>query len=266
MEACGPIIGDAMNLILLRPDEIGRDGTVVLDNERATHVRTVLRASPGQTLRVGLIDGPAGTATVRNMNDATVVLERLALGAQPPPRPAVDLLLAVPRPKVLRRIWAQIAAIGVGRVMLTNAARVERNYFDTHWLAPDTYVPLLVEGLQQARDTRLPVVTVHRQFRPLVEDVLAMQNDDALRLVAEPGEAVPVDTAVRARQSRRVLLAVGPEGGWNAYELDLLVRHAFVRVAMGPRPLRTDTACIAALALCHAALAEGAGERAARDA
>jgi 16S rRNA (uracil1498-N3)-methyltransferase len=63
-----------------------------------------------------------------------------------------------------------------------------------------------------------------------------------------------------------VLLAVGPEGGWNAYELDLLARHGFVAAGMGPRPLRTDTACIAALTLCHAALAEGAGKPAARDA
>jgi len=80
---------------------------------------------------------------------------RCELEAEIPPRPRVDLLLAVPRPKVMRRLWAQIAALGVGQIVLTNAEKVERNYFDTHILTPETYRPLLIEGLQQARDTRL---------------------------------------------------------------------------------------------------------------
>src|SRR5688500_19330680 len=95
-----------------------------------------------------------------------------AFEAAPAPRPPVDLLLALPRPKVMRRLWAQLAALGVGRILLTNAARVERNYFDTHVLTSDCYRPLLVEGLQQARDTRLPVVSIHRQLKILVEDHL----------------------------------------------------------------------------------------------
>ena len=104
-----------------------------------------------------------------------------------PAPPAVDLLLALPRPKVLRRLWAQFAALGVGRIVLTNAARVERHYFDTHVLEESTYRPLLIEGLQQAGDTRLPRVSIHRQFRILIEDELDGLSNDGARLVAHPG-------------------------------------------------------------------------------
>jgi RsmE family RNA methyltransferase len=48
-----------------------------------------------------------------------------------------------------------------------------------------------------------------------------------------------------------VLLAVGPEGGWNEFELGLLQTHRFQPVAMGERTLRSDTAVIAMLALVH---------------
>ena len=72
----------------------------------------------------------------------------------------------------MRRLWAQIAALGVGQIILTNAEKVERHYFDTHILTPETYRPLLIEGLQQARDTRLPAVSIHRKFRILIEDEL----------------------------------------------------------------------------------------------
>jgi RsmE family RNA methyltransferase len=171
-----------------------------------------------------------------------------------PERPAIDLVLAVPRPKVLRRLWAQLAALGVGRIMLTTAARVERNYFDTQWLSPATYEPLLIEGLQQARDTAVPVVSIHRQFRPLVEDSLPQWTPDVARIVLHPGPAASIGGLVAAARPVRVLLAVGPEGGWTDFEIALLARCGFRLAAMGARTLRTDTACLAALAIVHDAL------------
>jgi RsmE family RNA methyltransferase len=235
-----------VNLLIVERGELAAD-EVTLRDARATHVRDVLKAVPGQCLRVGLLDGPLGTATVLESGAAAVTL-RCAFAAEAPPRPRVDLLLALPRPKVMRRLWAQLAAMGVGRIILTNAARVERHYFDTHVLTPDCYRPLLIEGLQQARDTRLPEVSIHRQFRVLVEDQLDGLTDAATRIVADPRASQPVPAAAGAAAGR-VLLAVGPEGGWNDFELRLLEARGFQAAAMGARRLRVDTACIALLAI-----------------
>ena len=95
----------------------------------------------------------------------------------------------------MRRLWAQIAALGVGRIILTNAERVERNYFDTHLLAAEQYRPLLIEGLQQARDTRLPLVSVHRQFKILVEDDLDGLFAERGAPRGRPGAATPLGAA-----------------------------------------------------------------------
>jgi RsmE family RNA methyltransferase len=153
----------------------------------------------------------------------------------------------------MRRLWAQLAALGVGRVLLTNAERVERHYFDTHMLAPAHYRPLLLEGLQQARDTRVPVVSVHKQLKVLVEDDLDRLCPDTTRVIADPGAGSTLEaTLAAADRSRRTLLAVGPEGGWNDFERGLFARHGFQAVSMGPRTLRTDTACVALLARVHA--------------
>ncbi len=239
-----------MNLILCEADEVGADGVARLTGARAAHVHQVLRAKPGDTVRLGVVDGPKGRGEILTMDDDAVVL-RCALNGEPPPVPAVDLLLALPRPKVLRRLWAQLAALGVGRIRLTNAERVERNYFDTHLLDEAIYRPLLIEGLQQAADTRLPRVSIHRQFRPLVEDELGPPAGDERRLVAQPGRGSSLRTLASDADHGRVLLAVGPEGGWNAFELDLLTGRGFEAVSLGPRILRTDTACIALLALLN---------------
>jgi 16S rRNA (uracil1498-N3)-methyltransferase len=235
-----------MNLILLDERDRADAPFVTLADRRATHLLGVMHVTPGQTVRLGLLDGPLGTGTVESVGDGRVTM-RCVFEPEAPPRPPVDLILALPRPKVMRRLWAQLAALGVGRIVLTGAHRVRRDYFDTHVLTEPCYRPLLIEGLQQARDTRLPLVSIHRHFRSVIERL-----DDlfpsGVRLAAEPGGITSIADAL-AGSSERVLLAIGPEGGWSDAELELLAAHTFVRVSLGPRTLRVDTACIALLAM-----------------
>lgn len=238
-----------MNLVLLEPHEFREDGTAILSDRRARHLLTVLGVAAGSTIRMGVLDGPIGVGLVHAVDGDRVTI-RWAEEEAIPECPRVDLLLALPRPKVLRRLWPHLSALGVGRVMLTNAARVERDYFDSHYVRPGGFRPLLIEGLEQARDTRLPVVTVHKQFRKLIESELDGLTDAGVRLVAHPGAKRTVWDSL-ATPGGRVLLAVGPEAGWNAFELDLLESHGFRRISLGPRTLATTTACVALLALVH---------------
>jgi RsmE family RNA methyltransferase len=235
-----------MNLILLEPDEIQADGTVTLLGIRARHVREVLKAQSGEEIRVGVVDGPLGKATV--IEAGKEIRLRCAFSNEIPPRPRVDLLLAMPRPKVMNRLWPVLAALGVGRILISNAWKTERNYFDTHVLEPEHIRACLLEGLQQARDTRLPQVSVHRQFKKLIEDELDGFGPYAARFVAHPGEGSSLFAKLAEMPSSgRVMLAVGPEGGWTPFELDRMAARGFSPVSWGPRTLRTDTACIALL-------------------
>ena len=242
-----------MNLILLEPEEVAADGIAILSGKRARHVREVLQAAEGEEIRVGVVDGAMGTATI--LEDAKQLRLQCALAGGVPPVPRVDLLLAMPRPKVMNRLWPVLAALGVGRILVSNAWKTERNYVDTHVLEPEHIREGLIEGLQQARDTRLPQVGVYKQFKKLVEDKLDGFGPYAARLVAHPGpEAFPLEKLAVLPAPGRVLLAVGPEGGWTPFELELLAAHGFELVAWGPRALRTDTACAVLLGLVHAGL------------
>jgi 16S rRNA (uracil1498-N3)-methyltransferase len=240
-----------VNLVLVDEGDLEGSNRVTLCDARAEHLLKVLKVVPGQPVRIGRLDGPLGVGTVEIADGGRVTLQ-CVFQADPPPQPRVDLLLAVPRPKVMRRLWAQLAALGVGQIILTNAERVERQYFDTHVLTEHSYRPLLVEGLQQAGDTRLPSVTIHRQFKVLIEDHLDKLFSDGVRLVADRRATMPVVSAIGEERRGRILVAVGPEGGWNAFELALLEARGFHPVALGPRTLRVDTACTAILAIVHA--------------
>ncbi len=244
-----------MNLVLLNDGDFLDSNQASLSDGRAAHLLKVLKVTPGQPVRVGLLDGSLGVGTVESLDEGRITL-RCEFETDIPARPRVDLLLALPRPKVMRRLWAQLAALGVGQIILSNAERVERQYFDTHVVAESCYRPLLIEGLQQAGDTRLPSVSIYRQFKVLVEDHLDTLFGNGLRLVADHRTTTPVTSAIGESPVARVLLAIGPEGGWNAYELALLQAHGFQAVGLGPRTLRVDTACTALLAIVHAAISE----------
>jgi RsmE family RNA methyltransferase len=238
-----------MNRILIRQSELDETGRVVLCGRRANHILHTLKAVPGQPLRMGVISGPKGEGIVHKLTDDTVVMDCILDSGVPPP-PAIDLLLALPRPKVMKRLWSPLAMMGLDQLVLTNAAKVERNYFDTHWLRPESYEPLMVLGLEQSGDTCLPRVSIRRRLKPFMEDELDTIFPKSRRLCAHPVEG-GLHGPPALKYGERVLLAVGPEGGWTDFELNLLQDHGFKLTSIGGRTLRTDVACISVLAVIN---------------
>lgn len=227
-----------MNLLLLEPGELAADGTARLGGRRAAHVAAVLRAAAGDRILAGLVGGRLGEAEVLAVSAAEVVL-RPALDRDPPPPAPVSLLLALPRPKILRKVLQAAASMGVKRVVLLGSYRVEKSFWASPHLAPAAMRAELLLGLEQGRDTRLPEVSVRRFFKPFVEDELEATFDEPARLLAHPGAPALED---HRPAGTRAALAIGPEGGWTAYEAEELRRRGFAPFSLGPRVLRVDAA------------------------
>jgi RsmE family RNA methyltransferase len=134
--------------------------------------------------------------------------------------------------------------MGVPRLVLVNSYRVEKSFWQTPFLEPAAIREQLVLGLEQARDTVLPQVTLEKRFKPFVEDRLASLVADTLGLVGHPGDYPPCPRDVQ----QPVTLAIGPEGGWIPYEIDLLGKAGLAPVQLGERILRVETAVTALLA------------------
>jgi 16S rRNA (uracil1498-N3)-methyltransferase len=277
----------ARNRLLLEASELLDEGEELCallqpGDARSTHLSEVLRPTSGRTLRVGVVNGPRADATVAGSAVDGWRLSWRKEDMQPAlPTPAVDLLLALPRPKVMRRLWAPLSALGVGVVYVTNASRVERNYFDSH-VAAGSVREQLLRGLEMAGDTRLPPILLSRRLPPVVDFARGVRSLEeaglwptpawaewlvdaelpakpTVTLVAHPGAGDPgVGPALRAAglsslEGTRVLLAIGPEGGWTDHEIELLMSssspgHRSCMVSLGSRVLDTTTASIALLA------------------
>lgn len=231
-----------MNLLLLEDSDVVAPGEAVLTGRRLRHVREVHRAEVGQSLRVGLLGGAMGQGQIVAL-EAEQLRVQFTLEQPPPAKLPLTLLLALPRPKMLRRTLQAVATLGVQRLVLLNSYRVEKSFWETPFLQPEAVRQELLLGLEQARDTVLPEVWLEKRFKPFVEDRLPALAAGTLGLVAHPGTAQPCPVALNAPAT----LAIGPEGGFIPYEVELLQRQGMQAVHLGPRILRVETAVVALL-------------------
>jgi RsmE family RNA methyltransferase len=133
---------------------------------------------------------------------------------------------------------------------LTRANRVEKSYFQSPLLQAENQLGYLVEGLAQGKLTRLPQVSVHDQFRKFYEDELPLITTDSSlrpqRLVAcqETEDSLHNVFDIAAGQ---VVPAIGPEGGWVPFEIELMKSLGFRPFTLGRWTLRVEHAVTAAL-------------------
>lgn len=231
-----------VNLLLYSAADRCGDGLIRITDRRLEHLRQVLGAKVGDALRVGEIDGLSGTGLIRELDDKQAILS-VQLDQPPPEKLPLRLVLALPRPKMLRRIVRTAAELGVAELHLINSYRVEKSYWQSPALARPTMRDYLLQGLEQARDTIVPDVHCHSRFRPFVEDTLPGLASNHLALLAQPGEYPECPRDCRTP----TLLVIGPEGGFIPYEVDKLQAAGCRTVSLGPRILRVETALTALL-------------------
>lgn len=232
-----------MNLLLLEDGDFIAADRVLLQGRRLKHLQEVHRATVGDSLRVGRLGGLMGQGQLLRLDSDAAELQ-INLEQSAPAKLPLTLLLALPRPKMLKRVLQTVASMGVPRLILLNSYRVEKSFWQTPFLQPEAIREQLILGLEQARDTVLPEVIIEKRFKPFVEDQLPQLAAGSLGLVGHPG---PYPACPRTVEGQ-VTLAIGPEGGWIPYEVEKLASAGLQPVQLGERILRVETAVTALLA------------------
>jgi RsmE family RNA methyltransferase len=238
-----------MNLLLLQPAELRGEAQAEILLSRYPPRAGLWPPAPGRRLRVGLRNGRIGSATVSSVDTHTATLALEYLREAPPAPLPLQLLLALPRPKMLRRVLRCASELGIKRIWLLNATRVEKSYWQSPLLSPGNIDAWCAAGLEQAVDTAMPEVFLHKRLKPFVEDELPAIARHTTCLVAHPAA-----NAIAQPAQAPLTLAIGPEGGFTDYEVEMLGRAGFAACSLGPRVLRVETALpvlAATLLPCH---------------
>ena len=228
-----------MNIILLSEKDFIQNTQARLHGRRLEHLHQVLKSNPGDQLSCGLVNGNIGKAELISINRTEAIVEIPHAFTQTPPAPlAITLIIALPRPKMIKRILQTCATMGVKKIIFINSYKVEKSYWQTPLLSEENIREQLILGLEQARDTILPKVILAKRFKPFVEDKLLALSQKTKKLIAHPSSNTPCPVGI----NQAVTLVVGPEGGFIPYEVDKLVETGFESVHLGERILRTETA------------------------
>lgn len=226
-----------MNIVLLDANQdCSSDIWSIEDQRQIKHLNQHLQLKAGDTLKVGVRDGQRYLTEVQSITAQQIMLRPIQAENVPNKVP-VHLILALPRPKVLRRMIMDAVTLGVERLSLIHSYRVDKSYWQSPFLQQlDDYVTL---GLEQAGDTIVPEIQLYKRFKPFVEDVLpTLITEQRPAYVAHPYAEQSMPHAI----AHGCNLIVGPEGGFIPYEIELLKKNGCQAMSLGNRILRTETA------------------------
>jgi 16S rRNA (uracil1498-N3)-methyltransferase len=216
---------------------------VTLADEAVHYLSRVLRVAVGQRIVVFNGDGRDYPAEIAHLQRSTIGLQLLdAVPACAESPLCITLVQAISRGERMDMTLQKATELGVAALQPVFAARTEvRLEGDKLARRMQHWRKVVIAACEQSGRGRLPALL------PAV-DVAAWAQcaSQAKRLLLSPGASVSL---AGASQGTAVELLVGPEGGFEPHEEQLLQQHGAVPVHLGPRILRTETAGPAAIAV-----------------
>jgi RsmE family RNA methyltransferase len=246
-----------MNIILFENHET--DAPLRRDDHRAQHILNVLRRQVGDSIDVGLVNGPRGKAILRSVSEQNVVLE-FTWGEEPPNLLPIDLIVGLSRPQTGRKILQEATSLGVRRIYFAATQRAEPSYATSKLWTTDEWERLVRAGVEQAFSTRFPTVKFGVGLEFSISECLESTNSADHRICLDNYESTGTlwEACIHAEEKGHhaprpsVVLAVGSERGWTEKERQLFRQNDFALADLGERPLRTETATIAAISIVSA--------------
>lgn len=230
-----------MNVLLVDKKDRLPQGQYLIDKKNDfNHLIDVLKVKLGSKVLVGELNGKMGFLSVIEISETSLKLAG-TFDIDPPRALPIKLIIALPRPKMLKRILRSISMLGVKEIYLINTSKVEKSFWYSKTL--EKYEKYLLQGLSQSKDTIIPKLYIKKRFKPFVEDELSSIIKDTIALLAHPNKETPFPY----RPKKNLTLAIGPEGGFSEYEVEKLEEIGFKTVHCGERILRMETAVISLL-------------------
>jgi RsmE family RNA methyltransferase len=237
-----------MNLILFEEHELGKP--LPRRDERTIHLLKVLHKKTGDTFEAGLLGGGQGIGIIEKINFDGSLNVSLNVKGTPNPRLPVRVGVGFPRPIQIRRLLRDLSSLGVEAVDLFGTDMGEKSYRDTKLLDDGGARAALIEGAAQSRDTSIPTLSVFFSVGDWLKKCPWGNYTGAAPLLIAADNVRPEGALSRLTPSRRpTVLAIGGERGWTDRERDLFESAGFLRLSLGSRALRTETACVAAAVL-----------------
>lgn len=239
-----------MNLILFEQHQ--NEWCLPPQDHRRQHLRKIVRAGVGDTVYVGVLNGPRVWAAIVS-DDASVGMRLVAQRVEPPlPMAPITLLVGLPRPQTARRVLFEAACQGCAELVFFGSDRGEPSYRQSRLWQTEEWQRHLREGAEQGCATLLPQVS----HAATLDRVPKAAGHGMSRVALDVYEGSAPLSHWLSVQTTPMVAALGPERGWSARERDLLRSRGFALAHLGQRVLKVETALTATITLVRAHLGE----------
>ncbi|MBK8944311.1 MAG: RNA methyltransferase [Ignavibacteriae bacterium] len=234
-----------MNILILSEKDKLSNNLYRICDERFIHVKNILKSEIGDILEIGLLNVQLGKARIVYLDEKKLELEIIDLFDTEKTKLNIDLICALPRPQTLKKVLAISATVGVRNLFFIKSEKVEKSYFHSPLLFEENYTKYLVEGLSQGKQIFLPNVSFHNRFKIFFEDEFHSNNYDT-KLLAHPNSENNL-LKFDFSNINNIVVAIGPEGGWNDFEINFMQSLGFKKFLLSKSILRVESAIISAL-------------------
>ena len=247
-----------MNICLFKQEELNRP--LSIKDERGEHIIKILHKKEGDTFSAGVINGMAGTATIKKIENGEITFDFKPESEGKNLYP-LKMIIGFPRPIQLKRLLRDIAALGVQEVHLTGTELGEKSYMQSNLVEHGTAYQMLLDGTVQAASTHVPDLFLHKTLKDCLESVIPEKeqcnNAKILKLCMDNINPKGSLFSVLQEQYEKpalVVAAIGSERGWTQKEREMLESAGYLRVGMGPRVMRTETAATVSASIISACM------------
>ena len=247
-----------MNICLFKQEELNRP--LSIKDERGEHIIKILHKKEGDIFSAGVINGMAGTATIKKIENGEITFDFKPESEGKNLYP-LKMIIGFPRPIQLKRLLRDIAALGVKEVHLTGTELGEKSYMQSNLVEHGTAYQMLLDGTVQAASTHVPDLFLHKTLKECLESVISEKelcnNAKNLKLCLDNINPTGSLFSVLQEQTEKpalVVAAIGSERGWTQKEREMLESAGYLRVGMGPRVMRTETAATVSASIISACM------------
>lgn len=234
-----------MNLLLLERSE--EYTTFPAESSVYQHLTQVLKVVPGQLLETGVWQQKRGRSKVVSVDEQKLILHNQWFPKGGHPGYPLTLVISCCRPVQAKRILKEATALGVRKMVWLISDHTTRSYAQSSLWQQENWMSEIREGASHAFTNMGP--KVHPPV-PLKDYLGLSGHQNPIRIALDNYEAShSLTTLCQTKDCRRgIELWVGPERGWSARERQEFFRHDIALAHLGCRVLKTEIACIAAIA------------------
>lgn len=247
-----------MNICLFKQEELNRP--LSIKDERGEHIIKILHKKEGDTFSAGVINGMAGIAIIKSIQNGEITFD-FKPDSEGKNLYPLKMIIGFPRPIQLKRLLRDIAALGVQEVHLTGTELGEKSYMQSNLVEHGTAYQMLLDGTVQAASTHVPDLFLHKTLKDCLESVIPEKeqcnNAKILKLCMDNINPKGSLFSVLQEQYEKpalIVAAIGSERGWTQKEREMLESAGYLRVGLGPRVMRTETAATVSASIISACM------------